>query len=263
MRRRTGLIHTAPASFMPLFSARMGTSSWRAAQSVDWHSAVKSWPVLRNADEPGGPPALGDCVAAGMLHAAQLHMANAWASSWQPSDQQAVDVYSAISGYDPATGQPDNGADPNKAFSWWTQTGMDLGLQARNVVLPLVLDVANTEHLSLATELLGFVGLCLNLPASMEDADNDVMDVPPSGVASAAGMPGGMGAHFVVSGRYAGGARYVISWGHEWEITPAFLAAYGIGAYSGFSPAWVDDMGISPEGISRAALMQDLQRLAA
>lgn len=256
MTRRTGLIHRPPGPHLPRLSARMGASLWTPKASVNWHAAVKTFPMLRN-------DKLGICVPAGMLHTAQLHMANAWGSEWVPSDDQATTLYTATAGYDPVTGQPDIGTDPNKAFSYWTTEGLDLGLQAENVVLPLVLDVDNAVELSIATEVFGFVGLCLNLPRSVEDATGNVMDVPPQGVGSLDGMPGGFGGHFVTSGRYEGGALIAVSWGAEWEVTPTFMAAYGMAAYSGFSPAWVDAQGGCPAGLSRDELMQDMARLAA
>lgn len=205
-------------------------------QDVNWHAKMALEPV-----DPLGNDKRGCCVEAGMYRLAQMWMANAGGSSWRPTTKLVLDAYSAWTGFDQATGQPDVGTPLDVAQAKLAQQGLDLGLQELDVALPVAVDPQNLDHVRGACRTFGGLWLALNLPAAWKDGGT-TWDV--------AGDPGGWGRHLVPTGRCERrGLFWVISWGLEIELTPAALAKYCIQAGAAASRLWFDTTGQSPAGL--------------
>jgi hypothetical protein len=120
-------------------------------------------------------------------------------------------------------------------MQWWAQHGLDLGLQEPDVSWPhLSVNTKNIAELQYAIEWFCAVGLSFALPSSAKSGTR--WDVPASGVDSPEGRPGSRGVHFAPAGRFDVNCNfYVITWGEEVPVTPAFIEAYAVAADTGVS----------------------------
>ena len=72
--------------------------------ATDWTTKVQSWPMFEN-------DTVGDCTCAAAGHDIEAWTITATGVEAQLTNQQVIAAYSAITGYDPATGANDNGAN--------------------------------------------------------------------------------------------------------------------------------------------------------
>src|SRR5260221_1988274 len=83
--------------------------------SQEWTDKIQTWPIMAN-------DRLGDCTCA-----AAGHLIEEWTTySGTPvilSDSDIVAAYSAITGYNPQTGQNDNGAFELDGLKYWKRAG--------------------------------------------------------------------------------------------------------------------------------------------
>lgn len=68
----------------------------------------------------------GDCTCAGMAHLIQIWSQDAGGAMLTEPDAAVLRAYHEITGFDPATGQPDLGAAEQDVMRWWQQTGFPL-----------------------------------------------------------------------------------------------------------------------------------------
>jgi hypothetical protein len=250
-----GLIHKPQQPSVPLLGQRLRTADYQPRAAVDYHTAVKQWTDIGNLSA-------GDCVPAGGFHLAQMRMTNVWHSEWQPTAQQALALYTLLTGYDPTNGANDNGTDVDSFMAYWTSSGLDTGLQGNDVALHVALTLGNLDELRLGVDWFVGAGLSIAMPLAWQEA-TDVWDMPASGMTSAAGRPNGWGGHFVPTGRYDKDGFYVISWGKEFLITPNALLAYGLRYDTGFSPDTLTTAGRTLGGLSRDQAIAQMSVLAA
>ncbi|MDE2470147.1 MAG: hypothetical protein KGL35_15720, partial [Bradyrhizobium sp.] len=64
----------------------------------------------------------------------------------------------------------------------------------------------------------------------------------------AGAAPGSAGYHYTPSGAFNTVARRIITWGFDVEVTPAFEAAYLVGAAGQLSRRWFNTVGVDPPG---------------
>lgn len=201
-----------------------------------------------------GNDTIGDCLPAWKLQAARLRMANAWGSRWAPTMDQAIRLYSLMTGYDPVTGANDNGTFPAQAQAYLYRTGMDLGLQSIEVVVPAAVDHTDQDAIRWAIETYISADMQLAMPAAWRALGRNaggVWDIPPGGLDSAEGRPGSWTDHAVGSGRYDGQYFYVISWGGEIALTLRAASAYLIGASCGLARSSISAItGKTPGGLT-------------
>lgn len=105
-----------------------------------------------------------------------------------------------------------------------------------------------------AARQFGGVGISLALPIAAKTQTSPLWDVPAAGVNSPQGQPGGLGSHFTPSGRWDGKNLWLITWGVEVAMTPAFFVAYAIAVDTGVSPLWLSTLGMSPAGLDLSQL---------
>lgn len=107
----------APRLESYILSSDFGATLPDAPARVDRVSAIKSWPMYCN-------DRLGCCTVASMLHSFE-----AWeVLAGRPgdslfSDKEVIKIYSAVSGYDPETGENDNGAQLSDVCNYMVKTG--------------------------------------------------------------------------------------------------------------------------------------------
>lgn len=248
---RLGAIHGATPASVPLLATRARLDLMQAPASADWFKACPAdGDMLAN-------DAHGDCVPVTDYRIIQIRRANAWGATWKPTAEMCMARYAALTGFNPATGLPDDGTLTPVDMTDWCTHGIRLDAQNLDVPHWCIVDPHNVQHVNLAIAHTGPVAVTINLPLGAQDLNWD--RAPGTGSDWA---PGSWGAHRVPAGSYDGLARTVRSWGKDLVVHPAFWAAYVISVDVALSHEWLDATGLSPSHLNWAQLTADTARLS-
>jgi hypothetical protein len=214
---------------------------------VDRASEVASWPMYGN-------DRIGDCTCA-----AAGHMIQAWTcyagSEVTLTEADVIGAYSAVSGYDPATGANDNGANEQDVLNYWLKTGIG-GHKIAGFA-----QLASVDNLVLAKQALNIFGtlyLGINMPQSAMDQFNAGEPW------SYAGDLNSIGGHAVPVQAWqtdVTGEIEVVTWGRVQRMTRGFWWNYVEEAWVVFSGDWMTPKGVAVSGIDRAGLRADFTSL--
>ncbi len=204
---------------------------------------------------------IGDCTCAAAGHLIMEWTANAQSKMAVPSDQQIVAAYSAITGYNPATGANDNGAQELDVLNYWRQQG----IAGHNIQAFIALEPSNHTHVMDAVWIFGgcYIGLALPKSAQAQTSNKQVWSVPPAGTGGD-GKPGSWGGHAVPVVAYDSRSLTVVTWGALQAMTWGFWAAYCDEAYAILSSDYLAQKGgqmQTPNGFNLAQLQEDLADL--
>lgn len=235
--------------------------------SVDWYSGVpaSSWLMLGNGPDNSIPNlpnfgGCGDCTVAGMGH--MIDQVEWYAQSHTPATvtgAQAVAAYSAITGYNPANGSNDNGAELQQVLQWWTQNGF-AGYTPSGFA---EIDITNVALTQTCIDYFGAVYSGFAVPAIFETQfDNgQPWDVPRGRAGSQI-----VGGHCVPIIGYDATYWYVLTWGAVQKVTYAALAKYwgtqeGGEGWVAVVPQLMEASGVTPSGLDTATANADFQSL--
>jgi hypothetical protein len=213
----------------------------------EFASKVASWPMMKN-------DTIGDCTCA-----AAGHMIEQWTTyagdPYTPSDEQVVAAYSAVSGFDPRTGDNDNGAALIDVLNLWRKTGIG----GHTILAYAGLEPRNHTEIEDSLYLFGNVYIGLALPLSAQD--QKVWSVPAEGP-NGQGAPGSWGGHAVPIVGYDHRGLTVVTWGALQRMTWYFLETYCDEAYAVLSQDWIETTNhLSPSNFDLASLRRDLALL--
>jgi hypothetical protein len=223
---------------------------------VDRESAVTSWPMYRN-DQ------LGDCTVAGILHGISAVEAFASPMSGTPifSDDEVTKIYSAVSGYDPATGANDNGATLADVCRYMVKTGA-VDIQGKRHQLLAWAEIENYTDLKLLKRVLNAFGttyLAIDCPVSAMDQFQAgepwtlVKDSPSDG-----GHAIPLQYNAVNTGEW--NDETVITWATEQKMSEGFAKAKLVEAVAIVPAASINPAtGLNPAGLDLHALVTDCQ----
>jgi hypothetical protein len=213
---------------------------------VDWSAKVSTWPMMAN-------DRLGDCTCAAAGHLIEEWTANT-GTEITPTDAEIVTAYSAITGYDPATGANDNGAVELDVLNYWRKSG----IAGHSILAYVALEPANMAHVEDAIDLFGgcYIGVALPLSAQRQT----VWSVPPGG-SHGRGAPNSWGGHAVPVVAYDPRGLTVVTWGALKRMTWGFWNTYCDEAYAVLSPDWVNVDQKAPVGFDLPTLLADLRQL--
>ena len=214
----------------------------------DWERKVHHWPMMKN-------DIVGDCTCA-----CAGHMIEQWTTysrtPFTPTDQQVIATYSAITGYDPATGNHDDGAAILDVLNYWRNKG----IAGHKIMAFVTLDPSSHTEVEDSVFLFGNCYLGMQLPLSAQD--QTVWAVPPGGPAGP-GSPGSWGGHAIPVVAYDPRGLTVVTWGALKRMTWGFLYAYCDEAYAVLSQDWISrTTNLAASGFDLAALRSDLQQIA-
>lgn len=208
----------------------------------DWSGKVRSWGMMGN-------DTLGDCTCAAAGHLIEEWSANA-NTEIVPADTDIISAYSAVSGYDPQTGENDNGAYEIDVLNYWRNTG----IANRKIYAYASLEPKNHAHIKAATYLFGGVYLGVALPLSAQSQRIWSVTRGPGS------EPGSWGGHAVPVVAFNSHTLTVVTWGQLQELTWGFLDAYTDESYAILSQDFING-GKAPNAIDWASLQADLSKI--
>jgi hypothetical protein len=215
--------------------------------STNYRSAVTSWPMLAN-------DRVGNCAEVGPLHQVQCWCANTGAG-FTPTDKDALDAYSAITGYDPRNPATDRGSVMLDVLNFWRKSG----LAGHKIAAYAKVALRDLRQAALSVFLFDGLLLGVNLPLAVQGAAR--WDVPANGRLAGRWTPGSWGGHCVPAVDYDAEGLFAVTWGGVLKMTWAFYAAYCDEAYCIFSPDWFDGANRAPNGFDWASLSADLAEI--
>lgn len=217
-----------------------------------WEYKVKddAWGDMGNLDA-------GDCVVATAGHLILNWTANK-EKPIAPTKEQCIRVYSALTGYDPATGINDLGLVEQDFLNYWRDTGIPCTDADGNEVLHKILgwasiDVHNVEQLNAATYIFEGIFMGIQCPQSAVDDQINWVEVKDSPIAGGHGIPR------LGYGRAGGN---VISWGKRIPHTNEFLIANLDEAYAVVSADALNVDGKSVSGFDQQELLDVMTTLS-
>ena len=217
----------------------------------DLTAKIHSWGMMEN-DQ------LGDCTCAAAGHLIMEWTANAGKKMVKPTDKQIVAAYSAITGYNPATGANDNGAVEIDVLNYWRQSG----IAKHKIGAYVALEPSNHIHIMDSVYIFEgcYIGLQLPVSAQAQVQNHQPWSVPPGGP-TGDGKPDSWGGHAVPVVAYDQRGVTVVTWGALQTMTWSFWEAYCDEAYAILSTDYLDDKQQSPAGFNMQQLQADLSDL--
>jgi hypothetical protein len=193
----------------------------------------------------------GDCTLAGVLRVQQGLSAQAQPVALQFTDAQGLADYTVMTGYDPATGQPDPGCVETDVLDYWKSTGF----QGNKIDGYMSVDPKNVGHIKQSIDTFGSCYFGLNLPKNADEA-------PPGAVWSVDPFSPIVGGHCIVGFEYDEYYVYCGTWADRKPVTWDFAAYYFNAAYAVVDRLWLEAAGKSPGGLDLATLLADLAAVA-
>jgi len=215
-----------------------------------WSDFVKAYQMFLN-------DKIGDCTCA-----TAGHMINVWsAAAGKPivlTNNDILNLYERVSGYDPNTGQNDNGANEQAVLNEWRKNGVGgnkLGAYASVVQPGKPLD---EELLQAAIWLFGGAYIGVELPLAAQH--QQVWDAPRMRRPFGQYAPGSWGGHAVPIVDYddSTGMYTVVTWGGLQQATSRWIRMYMSEAYALLDSVWFNGENEAPSGFDLATLQKDL-----
>lgn len=212
-------------------------------KAIDWSGKVNQWPMYDN-------DTIGDCTCAAVGHQIETWTANA-NQLVTLALNDVIAAYSAITGYNPATGQNDNGAVELDVLNYWRQTGVG----GDKIMAYAEVNAQQISEVQFGVYWFGGIYIGLAMPVSAQN--QEVWDLPPGG-ATGQGAPSSWGGHAVNIVAYDANGLTCITWGQAQQMTWPFFTTYCDEAYCVLSNDWLGKTGLSPSGFDLASLQNDL-----
>lgn len=216
--------------------------------TVDWSKKVTSLGMMLN-------DRIGDCTCATAGHMIQTWTAND-AAQVTIADADVLRAYSAVSGYDPATGANDNGAVELDVLKYWQRTGIG----GHKLFAFAAIPVGDVVTLRQAVWLFGGAYIGVSLPQlAMDQVAAGRPWTLPSWYDRLRGRGRIIGGHAVSICAYTPTAFYVHTWGQVQPVSLSWLARYADELWAVLPVSdWTNEDRQSPSGFDFATLRADL-----
>lgn len=245
-RRSVMTASAVSAAVAPLGPPPASCAEWMAAVERCWGSA--GWGMFAN-DE------VGCCTMADGAHQIMVHTASA-GFPFVPSDDDVLDAYSALCGYDPLAplsfgiNPTDRGATESDACAFMAKSGI-AGHRADAFGS---VDPGNLDHVRWAVRLFGACRLGFEVTSGMLDQFQGGR--PWDGTGSLT-PEGGHDAPVV---GYDGTWFYLATWGKIQKASPVMVASCDE-AHGELYADWIGSTGKAPSGFDAGQLIANLNQL--
>jgi hypothetical protein len=219
--------------------------------------------VIRDVE---GNDSLGDCVFAEEAHFIGVVTGNA-GTLYAYTDAQTIAAYSAVTGYNPADPNTDQGADPLATLAYFTQNAYADGTKLAGYA---EVDMSNPAEVMFAINAFGNLKMWTGLPDvwinPFPQADGFVWDAAPSDPENGHCIGSPAYNSPTVVGANSQGIQ-VMTWGMIGTVTWAsaaknFTDAGGGGAAVRVTTDWINKTtGAAPSGLAFTDLASDLSKL--
>ncbi len=226
------------------------------ATDVDYASKVTAgstgWPMYWN-------DTLGSCTCAAIGHMIQAWTAYAGKPEVTVPDNNVLDMYSAVSGYNPHNGQHDDGANMQDVLSYMNHTGIaDSSGHVHKVAAYAALrDPTDVWQLARVLYTFGSAYIGINCPQSALDqyhASTPWTVVDGSPIAGGHAIP-------IQRRRPIGssvGILDYITWAKEQKVTLGFHRKYSEEVWAVVTEDWIEANGRTVNGVSLNQLLSDM-----
>ena len=197
----------------------------------------------------------GDCVCAAIMHFIQTETANV-GTPLHGTLEQTLALYSAITGFDPKSGPPDNnptdqGTDWLAANQYWQKNGVEVTDATGKVVIHKILgfaslDVASIAQMRYASDIFGGLQFGIRCPQSALQNTKDWQWDPKSPIE---------GGHGINNTGQGGAGGHIQSWGLDIPYSWQFMLNVLDEAYAIVSPFWLNMQGKAPSGLDLNGLL--------
>lgn len=226
-------------------SSYLGSQLPPPPDQVAWHDKVRNWPMLLN-------DRIGDCAIAGPLHQIQCWTAND-GTEIVPTDEQAVEAYERIGGYDPMDSASDNGCVMLDVMRAWKSQGIG----GRRIGAFAGCYPGDHDVIASAVWLFGSISVGLRLPLAAKD--QAVWSTPSRWHRSHGKWArDSWGGHMVPIVGYDARFLVCVTWGELKRLSWEFFSYYCDEAYAAISADWLGPDSKAPNGFSTAQLAKDL-----
>lgn len=213
-----------------------------------WTAKVSRYSMKKN-------DRIGDCGPVGLANMIQTWTANS-GEEVNFTDEQVVEIYSRISGYNPRTGENDHGVVLLNMLKIWRNEGFfghKIGAFAS-------INPKNVSQVKYAINTFG--GTINGIALPIISQQQTIWEEPyGSDRFSDDSRPGSWGGHCVIAANYNKKMLDNVTWGRLQPTTFGYMAKYGDEMYAIFSPDFINEKGEAPNGILRDALLTDLAAL--
>lgn len=233
--RKLGRLPNDPAK--PRLKLRYGAMEWArsvdgaaaAPATVDYYSRVPAayWGM-------DGNDRVGDCTIATVDHTVKAWRAAAGNPDIASTTAECIAAYSAITGYDPADPDTDQGAVMQNVNNYWRKHGVALAGALDKTLLFAEVDHTASALVEWSIEQFGSVQLGIDFPASAMDQFDAGK---PWDVVRGSRIEGG---HAIPAVGYDGTYIYVVTWGQVQRMTWGFFNAYVEEAWIALSADFVN-----------------------
>jgi hypothetical protein len=231
---------------------------WPSVPAKGWEFAVNpaSWGMLGN-------DLWGDCTCAGIYHLLQAQSANT-GNPLTGTTEQALALYSEVTGFDPNAGPSgnnptDNGAVLTDILTAVQKNGLEMTDATGKVVTVEIvgwaaLDITSLPQTRYAAYTFGGTYEGYNLPEQCEQDTTNWNFAP--------GLPIAGGHCVPRPGQGADGGP-LISWGMRIPSSNGFAMSYRDEGYVVISKIWLNAQGQSPVGLDLNSLVAAMQKFGA
>ena len=202
---------------------------------------------------------IGDCVIAMMLHSIEDFHLDAQTPVPQFTDQDAISIYSAITGYDPKDPNSDHGTDENAAMRYWEHPGLKTSDgKTHTIVASVAVDPSNLNECRIAIDEFVDLQIAIALPVSAQ-GQHEWTVVGDGRTGDSA--PGSWGGHGIPYREYDAETFKCITWGAELLMTVPFHQDYAQEAHVVVTEEMLSKQGIGPSGVNWDELVADIKAL--
>ncbi len=203
---------------------------------------------------------LGDCVIAMMLHSIEEFHLDAKSPVPAFTDEDAIRLYSEITGYDPHDPNSDQGTNEESAMTYWRHPGLRTsdGVD-HTIVATVAVDPSNLDESRIAID--EFVALQIGIALPLTAQGQKEWTVVGDG-RTGHSAPGSWGGHGIPYREYDAETFKCVTWGAELLLTAPFHQAYAQEAHVVVTKEMLDKTGVGPSGVAWDDLIADIKVLS-
>jgi hypothetical protein len=229
------------------------------------HAEVANPPAAVSRPHPGfqwgmlANDKLGDCVIAMMLHSIEDFHLDAGTPVPAFTDQDAISMYSAITGYNPNDPSSDRGTNERTAMRYWEHPGLKTSDGATHkIVATVAVDASNLNQCRIAID--EFVALQIGIALPITAQGQQEWTVVGDGKTGNS-APGSWGGHGIPYREYDAETFKCVTWGAELLLTVPFHQDYAQEAHVIVTQEMLNKQGIGPSGVAWDELVADIKAL--